>query len=121
MTFLILEYFPIFILFVFSSALSFLILGLSFFLSTQKPYGEKISVYESGFDAFEDARNKFDIRFFLVAILFLVFDLETMFLFPWTISLAQLNYLGYWVMVDFLLELVIGFLYIWNLGVLDWE
>lgn len=120
MNFFLCEYFPILILFFFSSILSFLILFASFVLNTQKPDTEKTSVYECGFDPYNDSRNKFDVRFFLVAILFILFDLESMFLFPWSVSLGHIGSLGYWTMVDFIFELLIGFLYVWSIGGLEW-
>ncbi|CAN0460500.1 unnamed protein product [Ascophyllum nodosum] len=82
---------------------------------------EKLSSYECGFDPYEDARNAFDVRFYLVAIIFLLFDIETVFLFPWAASLSQLPAIGYWSMIDFLFEFIIGFIYAWQIGSLDWE
>jgi len=121
MLFLIEEYFPILLLFIVGLTLACVILGFSYFLVTQKPDTEKVSVYECGFNPYEDSRNKFDVRFYLIAIIFLIFDLETMFLFPWAISLGQITSLGFWTMMDFLLELVIGFVYVWKIGALEWE
>ena len=115
------EYFPIFILIIVSIILSVIIFGLSFLFAIQKPDVEKLSVYECGFDPYEDARNAFDIKFYLVAILFIIFDLEVMFLFPWVISLSQLTSLGFWIMIDFLIELIIGFVYAWKVGALEWD
>ena len=82
---------------------------------------EKLSPFECGFNPFDDARAAFDVRFYLVAILFLLFDLEASFLFPWAISLSELTSLGFWSMFDFIFELVIGFIYAWKIGALDWE
>jgi len=113
------EYFLIFLLLVISILLSGIIFGLSFFLSISKPDVEKLSIYECGFDPYEDARNSFDIKFYLVAILFIIFDLEVMFLFPWIISLSQITSIGFWIMIDFLIELVIGFVYAWKVGSLE--
>jgi len=121
MFFLIEEYYSIFILFLVSVGLACIILGASYFLGVQKPDTEKVSVYECGFNPYEDSRNKFDVRFYLVAVLFIVFDLEAMFLFPWAISLSQISSMGFWTMVDFLFELTVGFIYIWKIGALDWE
>lgn len=115
------EYSKILISFIFSIFLSFLIVFLSYFLIYQKSDLEKVSAYECGFQPFEDARNKFDIRFYLVAILFIIFDLEIMFLFPWSISLSFINFFGFWTMFVFLLILTIGFVYEWKKGALDWE
>lgn len=105
------EYTSILILFVISSILAVIIFGASYLLSVQNPDTEKLSSYECGFDPYEDARNIFDVRFYLVAILFIIFDLEAVFLFPWAVSLGDLTSLSYWSMVDFLLELTIGYIY----------
>ena len=115
------EYIPLLLLIGVSFLLSMLILGLSFVFSTQKTDPEKISAYECGFDPFDDARARFDIRFYLVAILFIIFDLEVTFLFPWAISLNKVDFFGFWSMVIFLLILTIGFVYEWRKGALDWE
>ena len=121
MSFLIQEYYPILLLFFVGGGLACIILGASYLLGTQKPDTEKISVYECGFNPYEDSRNKFDIRFYLVAIMFLVFDLEAMFLFPWAVSFGQMTSMGFWTMMDFLLELTLGFVYVWKIGALEWE
>jgi len=115
------EYSSIIILGFFAIFLALLIFGASFLLSNQKPDTQKISAYECGFDPYEDARNAFDIRFYIVAILFIIFDLEAMFFFPWVVSMSQLNSFGFWVMVDFILELGIGFFYAWKIGALEWD
>lgn len=115
------EYLPLLVYLVISLALALLILGLSFVFSTQKPDPEKVSAYECGFDPFDDARARFDIRFYLVAILFIIFDLEVTFLFPWAVSLNKLNFFGFWSMVIFLVILTIGFIYEWRKGALEWE
>jgi len=99
------EYIPLLLLIVVSFILSMLILGLSFVFSTQKADPEKVSAYECGFDPFDDARARFDIRFYLVAILFIIFDLEVTFLFPWAISLNKIDLFGFWSMVTFCLFL----------------
>nr|YP_011008345.1 NADH dehydrogenase subunit 3 [Scytothamnus australis]WBP70316.1 NADH dehydrogenase subunit 3 [Scytothamnus australis] len=119
--FLLREYYPILILLSISILLASLIFGASYLLAFSESDSEKLSSYECGFDPYEDARNAFDVRFYLVAILFLLFDIETVFLFPWAVSLGELPSLGYWSMMDFLLELVIGFVYAWQIGSLDWE
>jgi len=121
MYFLIDEYFPILLLLLVSLSLALIILGASYFLGVQKPDVEKLSVYECGFDPYEDSRNKFDVRFYLIAILFIIFDLEAMFLFPWAVSLNQLGSMGFWTMIDFLFELTVGFVYVWKMGALEWE
>ena len=85
------------------------------------PDNEKLSAYECGFEAFDDARGRFDVRFYLVAILFIIFDLEVAFLFPWAISLGSIGLFGFWSMMIFLLILTIGFIYEWKKGALEWE
>ena len=94
---------------------------LNFLFSPKKPDPEKLSAYECGFEAFGDSRMEFDVRFYLVAILFIIFDLEIAFLFPWAISLGNLGPLGFWSMMIFLLILTIGFIYEWKKGALDWD
>jgi len=121
MNFFLSEYIPIFYLSLIAAGLALIIFGASFFLSVQKPDVEKIAVYECGFDPYEDSRNIFETRFYLVAILFLIFDLEAVFLFPWVVSLSHSGFLGFWSMLDFLLELSVGFFYIWKIGALSWE
>ena len=101
--------------------LSIILFALSYALVTKKHDVEKNSAYECGFDPFEDARNKFDVRFYLVAILFIIFDLEITFLFPWAISLGYMNVFGFWSMMFFLIVLTVGFIYEWKKGALDWE
>lgn len=115
------EYAPILIYIGVSLALSLLILGLSFVFSTQKGDPEKLSAYECGFDPFDDARSTFDIRFYLVAILFIVFDLEVTFLFPWVITLRHVMYIGTISMFIFLSILTVGFVYEWRKGGLEWN
>ena len=115
------EFFGVFVLFVISSLLSFLILFLSLRLGSYNPDPEKVSAYECGFDPYEDARNAFDVRFYLVSIIFILFDLEAAFFFPWCVSLSFLNSSGFWGMLDFILELLFGFSYAWIVGSLDWE
>lgn len=116
-----LEYFSILIFLVLSLGLSLIIFFLSYFVAAQSGDTEKLSAYECGFNPFEDARNQFDIRFYLVAILFIIFDLEVRFLFPWALVLNDIGNLGYWSMVVFLLILTIGFIYEWQKGALEWE
>jgi len=93
----------------------------SIIIGQQKPDVEKLSAYECGFEAFEDARVKFDVRFYLVAILFIIFDLEIAFLFPWAVSLGEIGVFGFWSMMLFLGVLTIGFIYEWKKGALEWE
>lgn len=115
------EYYFILIFFLIATILSILIFFLSYFLILQKADQEKLSAYECGFNPFEDARTTFDIRFYLVAILFLIFDLEISFLFPWIISLKSIGFFGFWTMILFLVLLTIGFIYEWFKGALEWE
>ena len=115
------EFSKILILLFFSIFLASLILFLSFRLSTYNPDVEKVSAYECGFDPYEDARNVFDVRFYLVAILFIIFDLEIAFLFPWAVALADIGMFGFWSMMVFLAVLTIGFIYEWKKGALEWE
>ena len=97
-----------------------MIVGASYILVTQKPESEKLSTYECGFEPYEDARNRFDVQFYVVAILFVLFDIEIIVLLPWCLSLSTSSLLGYWSMIEFILELGLGFVYVWNVGALDW-
>lgn len=115
------EFSKIGVLLLFSIFLSSVIIGLSYTFSVTNPDSEKVSAYECGFDPYEDARNVFDVRFYLVAILFIIFDLEAVFFFPWCVSFSLLNLDGFWGMIDFVFELIVGFLYAWEVGALDWE
>ena len=115
------NYFSIFVFFAASLILSSIIFLLSFLLSAKADDTEKLSAYECGFSPFEDSRGEFDIRFYLVAILFIIFDLEIAFLFPWAISLGSIGLLGFSSMMIFLFILTIGFIYEWKKGALDWE
>jgi len=94
---------------------------LNFLFSPKNPDPEKLSAYECGFEALSDSRMEFDVRFFLVAILFIIFDLEIAFLFPWAVSLGNLGPLGFWSMMIFLFILTVGFIYEWKKGALDWD
>jgi len=117
-----LEYISILLFFCISAGLSSLIYGLSFIFGTpQKEDAEKVSAYECGFDPFDDARKKFDIRFYLVSLLFIIFDLEVIYLFPWAVTLHHDHLFDFWSMVLFLFVLTIGFVYEWMKGALDWE
>lgn len=115
------EYFGILIYLLFAIFLSILIIFLSYFLVTQSPETEKLSTYECGFEPYDDARHKFHVRFYIVAILFILFDIEIIFLLPWCISLSQISLLGYWSMIEFLVELGIGFMYVWSVGAIEWN
>jgi len=109
----------LFLLIAFGLSVGFIILNYLF--SPKKPDPEKLSAYECGFEAFGDSRIEFDVRFYLVAILFIIFDLEIAFLFPWAISLGNIGTLGFWSMMIFLFVLTIGFIYEWKKGALDWD
>lgn len=116
-----LDYLPVIIFLVLALGLSLLFIFGSLILAPSKPDPEKNSAYECGFNAFDDARMKFDVRFYLVAILFIIFDLEVAFLFPWAVSLGEVGLLGFWSMVAFLGVLTVGFVYEWRSGALEWE
>ncbi len=118
---LVVEYVPILIFMGIAIALAAIIVAASFVVARQHPDAEKLSPYECGFDAFGDARGRFDVRFYLVAILFIIFDLEIAFLFPWAIALGDIGAFGYWSMMVFLGILTIGFVYEWKKGALEWE
>ena len=115
------DYFPIILFLVISLGLSIGFIVLNFILSPKKPDPEKLSAYECGFEAFDDSRMEFDVRFYLVAILFIIFDLEIAFLFPWAISLGNIGIFGFWSMMFFLGILTIGFIYEWKKGALEWD
>ena len=115
------EYLPILMFIGIAVGLASVILIASYVVARQRPDAEKISAYECGFDPFNDARGQFDVRFYLVAILFIIFDLEIAFLFPWAISLNHIGMFGFWSMMGFLGILTIGFVYEWKKGALEWE
>jgi len=115
------EYIPLAVFFGLSLGLGLLLMLSPFFVAVRNPNSEKNSAYECGFEPFENARMKFDIRFYLVAILFLIFDLEVAFLFPWAVGFQHIGSLGFWSMMLFLFILTVGFLYEWKKGALEWE
>ena len=115
------DYLSIIIFLFVALSLSIGFIVLNFLFSPKNPDPEKLSAYECGFEAFGDSRMKFDVRFYLVAILFIIFDLEIAFLFPWAISLGNLGSLGFWSMMIFLFILTVGFIYEWKKGALDWD
>ena len=115
------DYLPIIIFLIIALGLSFAFVFLNFIFSPKKPDPEKLSAYECGFEPFNDSRMEFDVRFYLVAILFIIFDLEIAFLFPWAISLGKIGLYGFVSMMIFLFILTIGFIYEWKKGALDWE
>ena len=115
------EYLPILIFLGIASAIAVAAVAASYVLARQRPDPEKVSAYECGFEPFDDARRPFDVRFYLVAILFIIFDLEIAFLFPWAISLGSIGMFGFWSMMVFLGVLTVGFVYEWRKGALEWE
>ena len=117
----LLEYLPIIVFLVVAIALSVAIVLIPCILAKYQPDSEKLSAYECGFEPFKEARHEFDVRFYLVAILFIIFDLEIIFLFPWAITLGSIGLFGFWSMMIFLFVLTVGFIYEWNKGALEWE
>ena len=115
------EYFMLLAFLAIAILLAVLIIGASYFLARQNPESEKLSAYECGFEPYEDTRHTFDVRFCLIAIMFIIFDIEIMFLIPWCVSVSKLDLLGFWAMIDFLIELGIGFFYVWYVKALDWN
>ena len=115
------EYLPILILLGMATGLGILLILAAVVLAVRNPDPEKVSAYECGFAAFDDARMKFDVRFYLVAILFIIFDLEIAFLFPWAVAFQNVGILGFWSMILFLFVLTVGFAYEWKKGALEWE
>jgi NADH-quinone oxidoreductase subunit A len=118
---LLTEYFPILVFLAIAGGVATAMIAASFVLARQRPDSEKLSPYECGFEPFEDARVRFDVRYYLVAILFIIFDLEVAFLFPWALSLGDIGVFGFWSMVVFLGVLTVGFAYEWKKGALEWD
>jgi len=118
---LLAEYLPILIFLAIAIGMAAIAVGASYLVGAQRPDTEKVSPYECGFEAFDDARKPFDVRFYLVAILFIIFDLEVAFLFPWAVALGEIGLFGFWSMILFLGILTIGFIYEWRKGALEWE
>jgi NADH-quinone oxidoreductase subunit A len=118
---LLTAYLPVVIFIGVAGALGLVLLIAPFIVAFKNPDPEKLSAYECGFNAFDDARMKFDIRFYLVSILFIIFDLEVAFLFPWAVSFADVGWYGFWSMMVFLAVLTIGFVYEWKKGALEWD
>ena len=118
---LLLDYLPLVVFIAVALAIGLVLLVMPFVIAYQAPDPEKLSAYECGFNAFDDARMKFDVRFYLVAILFIIFDLEVSFLFPWAVALGDLGLDGYWSMMVFLGVLTVGFIYEWRKGALEWD
>ena len=114
------EYLPILIFLALAIGLGLVLMLSAVILAVRNPDPEKISAYECGFNAFDDARMKFDVRFYLVSILFIIFDLESAFLFPWAVAFKDLSDVGFWSMIFFLIVLTVGFAYEWKKGALEW-
>ena len=117
----LLQYLPIVIFLGIGAVIGLSLLVVPFIIAFKQPDPEKLSAYECGFNAFDDARMKFDVRFYLVAILFIIFDLEVTFLFPWAVAFRQLGHFGFWAMMVFLGVLTVGFIYEWRKGALEWD
>jgi NADH-quinone oxidoreductase subunit A len=115
------EYFPILVFLVIAGGIALAMVTASLVAARQHPNSEKLSPYECGFEPFEDARIQFDVRYYLVAILFIIFDLEVAFLFPWAVALGDIGLFGFWSMIVFLAVLTVGFVYEWRKGALEWE
>ena len=118
---LLLEYLPILLFTAIAGGIGAALIAVPFLIAPQAPDSEKLSAYECGFNAFDDARMKFDVRFYLVAILFIIFDLEVAFLFPWAVAFGKLGATGFWSMLVFLAVLTVGFAYEWKKGALEWD
>ncbi|MCZ2204312.1 NADH-quinone oxidoreductase subunit A [Bartonella sp. A05] len=121
MTHLLSSYLPVLIFIVISAVIVGILLVIPYIVAYRAPDPEKLSAYECGFNSFDDARMKFDIRFYLVSILFIIFDLEVAFLFPWAVSFGSIGMFGFWSMIVFLAVLTIGFIYEWKKGALEWD
>ena len=118
---LLLDYLPVIIFVAVALVIAGALLIAPFLVAYKLPDAEKLSAYECGFNAFDDARMKFDVRFYLVAILFIIFDLEVSFLFPWAVAFREIGLFGFWTMIAFLVVLTIGFIYEWKKGALEWD
>lgn len=118
---LLIDYLPILIFLGIAIGLALVFVFAAMLVAKQRPDEEKLSAYECGFEAFDESRSQFDVRFYLVAILFIIFDLEVAFLFPWAVSLGGIGVFGFWSMMVFLGVLTVGFIYEWNKGALEWE
>jgi NADH-quinone oxidoreductase subunit A len=115
------DYLPVAIFIAVCIAIAVALMGSALLIAVREPDPEKLSAYECGFPAFDDARMKFDVRFYLVSLLFIIFDLEVAFLFPWAVSLEEVGLFGFWSMMVFLAVLTIGFIYEWRKGALEWD
>ena len=121
MSTLLQDYLPLIIFVAVAAVIGLVLLIAPFIIAFKQPNPEKLSAYECGFNAFDDARMKFDVRFYLVAILFIIFDLEVSFLFPWAVAFSDVGVAGFWAVMIFLAVLTIGFIYEWRKGALDWD
>ena len=118
---LLFDYLPVIIFFAVAAGIGIALMAAPFLIAVRNPDPEKVSAYECGFNPFDDARMKFDVRFYLVAILFIIFDLEVVFLFPWAVAFGKVGLFGFWSMMVFLGVLTIGFIYEWRKGALEWD
>jgi len=118
---LVYSYLPVLIFSAIGGVIALVLFVVPFLIAPGKADSEKVSPYECGFNPFDDARMKFDVRFYLIAILFIVFDLEAIYLFPWAVSFRETGAVGYWTMMVFIVELIIGFVYAWRKGALEWD
>jgi NADH-quinone oxidoreductase subunit A len=114
------DYFGLFFMLLVASILAGFLVMLSYILVLEEPDSEKLSTYECGYEPYDNSRHVFNIRFFLIAILFVIFDIEMLFLIPWCVSISKLNLLGFWSVIDFIFELGVGFFYVWYMNSLDW-
>ena len=121
MTDLLSNYLPIVLFIGLAAVIALALMIAPFLIAVRRPDPEKVSAFEAGFDAFSDARMKFDVRFYLVSILFIIFDLEVAFLFPWAVAFRDVGWFGFWSMMIFLGVLTVGFLYEWRKGALEWD
>lgn len=115
------QYFPVLLFLIIATGLSLVLMAIPLIGAPNRPDKEKLSPYECGFEAFDTARNRFDVRFYLVSILFVIFDLEVAFLFPWAMSFGNIGLFGFWTMMIFLTVLTVGFIFEWKKGALEWE
>lgn len=115
------EYLPILVFLAIAIVIGLVFIFAAILVAVRNPDPEKVSAYECGFNAFDDARMKFDVRFYLVSILFIIFDLEVAFLFPWAVSFGDIGWIGFWSMMVFLGVLTVGFIYEWKKGALEWD
>ena len=118
---LVSDYLPLVVFIAIAGVIGLVLLVTPFIIAYKNPDPEKVSAYECGFDPFDDARMKFDVRFYLVSLLFIIFDLEVAFLFPWAVTLGRIGLVGFWSMMVFLGVLTVGFIYEWKKGALEWE